>query len=283
MENGREDRVKKELPVTVSGEDAHGNPFRLNTYTLDLSPHGAHVGRLPPLKGADDVLEIQHQGKTARYRVVWVGEPGTRQEGHAGLRCEDDQPPDWALPQQFAVEWPGSLTGGLPAAGPARHPRRRRWRPAVIVLVLAIALLGFYLTRQRPPVSQPVSPPPPATEPTEQLPIATPAPVPPAAAQPEEPPARATPPVEPAAPPPAQPAFAVQVGAFESRQTAEVLARRLNATYQHDVVVSPLETRDMMVYRVRIPVATEAEARELARRLSAEQSLQTLIVPLPPE
>jgi cell division septation protein DedD len=281
VENGREDRVKKELPVTVSGEDAQGNPFRLNTYTLDLSPHGAHVGRLPPLRGPDETLEIQHQGKRARYRVIWVGEPGTRLEGHAGLRCEDQQPPDWALPQQFAVEWPGSLTGGAPAPSTARASSRYRW-PVVVVLALAVILVGSYLAR-REQVAKPAPPPAtPVARPAEQLPGEPLTPMPPLAPQPEQPPASATGPVEPMTPSVA-PAFAVQVGAFENRQTAEVLARRLNATYKHDVVVSPLQTRGAMVYRVRIPVATEEEARELARQLAAEQSVQTLIVPLTPE
>lgn len=76
--------------------------------------------------------------------------------------------------------------------------------------------------------------------------------------------------------------FAVQVGAFAVRANAESLAQRLSSKYDQTVLVAPTETpRGRPLYLVSIPVQTEAEAKDLATRISSEHELKTLVVSLP--
>ncbi|MFQ5777079.1 MAG: tetratricopeptide repeat protein [Terriglobia bacterium] len=75
--------------------------------------------------------------------------------------------------------------------------------------------------------------------------------------------------------------FAVQVAAHESRARAEALARELSTRYRYPTLVSPVEVRGKVFYRVRIAVATRGEANALAARLLRERRLKAWIVSLP--
>lgn len=82
----KEQRISACKPVTVSGQDALGNPFSQNTFTVEIAARGARLRGLPPLViGTTLLLELGQQ--VARYRVVWIGGEGTEHEGHVGLEC----------------------------------------------------------------------------------------------------------------------------------------------------------------------------------------------------
>jgi len=76
--------------------------------------------------------------------------------------------------------------------------------------------------------------------------------------------------------------FAVQVAAYEDRDIAVALAKRLTTEYRYTALVDPVEVRGKTIYRVRVRVSSESEAGILAERLRREQSLNTWIVTLPP-
>jgi len=75
-------------PVTVLGRDVHGNPFALNTFTVEISASGARLKGLPAV-AKDTAVLLECSQERAPYRVVWVGEAGTPQEGYIGLECAD--------------------------------------------------------------------------------------------------------------------------------------------------------------------------------------------------
>lgn len=83
----KEQRLAACKPVTVSGRDAFGNPFTQNTFTVEIAAWGVRLQGLPPL-AANSVLLLESGGRSARYRVVWVGVKG-RHEGHVGLESLD--------------------------------------------------------------------------------------------------------------------------------------------------------------------------------------------------
>lgn len=82
----KEQRIAGCKPVTVMGQDAFGNPFLQNTFTMEIASRGARLRGLPPLV-TDSILLLECEGKRARYRVVWIGEK--QYEGHVGLECVD--------------------------------------------------------------------------------------------------------------------------------------------------------------------------------------------------
>ncbi len=85
-----------------------------------------------------------------------------------------------------------------------------------------------------------------------------------------------------------QPGFAVQVGAYQTRENADALAQELHSRYQFETLVTPLyfATQDQVygatrtLHRVRVPVGTKAEAEALATRLTREVKLTTWVLPL---
>lgn len=100
----REHRMAGCKPVTVLGKDAIGNPFSINTFTIEISATGARLQGLPPL-ASDTILLLEHGQDRARYRVVWVGDKGSGYAEQVGLECID------AGKNIFGIEPP--LTGSF--------------------------------------------------------------------------------------------------------------------------------------------------------------------------
>lgn len=80
--------------------------------------------------------------------------------------------------------------------------------------------------------------------------------------------------------PQSQPRFAVQVGAYKNRERAEAVAQLLSSHYGQ-VLLAPQEVAGKVLYRVRIPVETEAKAKTLAATLRQESQMESWVVSLP--
>jgi hypothetical protein len=90
-----EPRAQVRLPVTVSGTDAEGNAFKQTAYACDVSRRGARVDGVGCLRGPGETVEVEHRGKKARFFVVWVGLPGTVEDGHIGIRLLERNKSIW--------------------------------------------------------------------------------------------------------------------------------------------------------------------------------------------
>ncbi len=78
MGRRRAARLQIELPVSVSGFDAIGNPFAKTARTLDVSWTGIRLRGVPDAPGLGEVVRVQYKDKRARYRIVWMDkEAGT--------------------------------------------------------------------------------------------------------------------------------------------------------------------------------------------------------------
>jgi hypothetical protein len=61
------------LRIKLAGTDGGGHRFAQTVFTHDVSVRGARLSEVPPLLSSASVVELEHRGKKARFRVVWVG------------------------------------------------------------------------------------------------------------------------------------------------------------------------------------------------------------------
>jgi CheY-like chemotaxis protein len=80
-----EPRLSVSQPVEVWSLD-HQESFPQTTSLIDVSHRGARVGGIAFRLKAGEVVHLVSDGVDARFRVIWVGEAGTPQEGQIGLQ-----------------------------------------------------------------------------------------------------------------------------------------------------------------------------------------------------
>jgi hypothetical protein len=90
-------RIKMVLPVKVWGRDATGKPFSQPVHTLDINRGGAKLGGLLSLVNFDDTVDVQYRHKKARFRVTWVGRPGTPKANQVGIQYLEPDKDIWGL------------------------------------------------------------------------------------------------------------------------------------------------------------------------------------------
>ena len=115
-----EPRYTANLPLTVTGIDAKGHPFRQGTTIINISRRGARISGLPSLTSAGDVIKVAYGGKQADFLIVWI----KRDSGVAGLCCLERDNEFWGTKISEAAT-AVRLTGRAaapPPQSPARHP-----------------------------------------------------------------------------------------------------------------------------------------------------------------
>ncbi len=124
-------RIKMVLPVKLWGRDAKGKPFFQLAHTLDINRGGARVGGLRWMLNFDDAVELQYRHKKARFRVGWVGRPGTPMENQIGVKYLEPEKDIWgldlpedSLPDQFQAGEPAR--GARKATEPAPKEKELR-------------------------------------------------------------------------------------------------------------------------------------------------------------
>ena len=138
----RSTRIVQAIPITVSGTDALGQPFKERTTTVMVNCHGCkyqskhYVPKNSIVKIDIPQPEAGSKPKTAEGRVVWVQRPRTvRELFQIGLEFEVPgnawgiafPPEDWAadtLPVDYAAEpaIPSELTAGQTEASVSPQP-----------------------------------------------------------------------------------------------------------------------------------------------------------------
>src|SRR5208283_2560825 len=123
----RSTRIVQAVPLTISGEDALGQPFKERTSTLIVSCHGCRYQskHYVPRNGWVE-LEVQHPepGRTARKvraRVSWIQRPRTVRELFQ-VGVEISVPGNvWGVtfPPDDWFPWPEGEAATAPLASPA--------------------------------------------------------------------------------------------------------------------------------------------------------------------
>jgi hypothetical protein len=127
-------RLHIALPVTISGLDSDGNRYTQSATTAEIGVNGMRLRGVRCLRAPGEPVQVEYQGRHARYRVAWIGAKGTSWEGLAGLQglegarflFSDHLPPTTyalagAVPDTYTAE-----TAPPPAACPDHAAIERR-------------------------------------------------------------------------------------------------------------------------------------------------------------
>ena len=98
MGNRDEQRTAVSLPVRVSGVDRDGNHFSQSAMVVEVSGKGARLADIRCLREPGDFIEIHHNHSSGRFRVEWIGLPGTAEDGQAGISAVDGSKNIWHKP-----------------------------------------------------------------------------------------------------------------------------------------------------------------------------------------
>jgi PilZ domain len=107
----RELRVTVDLGVRIFGLDSAGKPFSNAARVVEISGEGAKLRDVPCVLKVDDVIGVQFGSEKSRFRVVWVGQPSTPEQGHIGIHCLERGKCLWsgAVPQDSQQPWSDRL------------------------------------------------------------------------------------------------------------------------------------------------------------------------------
>jgi hypothetical protein len=93
----REKRVPVSVPVRVCGVDPQGNRFTQSAQAVDVSKHGARLDGIGYVTRPGEMIEVKRRWQSARFRVLWVGNPGTPEAGQAGLYALQPEKNPWGV------------------------------------------------------------------------------------------------------------------------------------------------------------------------------------------
>src|SRR5689334_904988 len=80
-----EKRLHLAVPVKVFPDVASIESHNCCTY--EISTNGARLVAPPGIKKVGQTIWLQRQNRRARYKVIWIGQDGTSQQGQVGVEC----------------------------------------------------------------------------------------------------------------------------------------------------------------------------------------------------
>lgn len=83
VETRQEGRLHIAVPVKVFPDTKALESQTCCTYEISMA--GARLASLPGIKTVGQVICLQRQSRRAKYKVIWIGEPGTQLEGQVGV------------------------------------------------------------------------------------------------------------------------------------------------------------------------------------------------------
>jgi len=104
MKRPREQRTLMKLSVRLWGMDTAGKLFSLEAFTLDITPRGARIEGITCFLQRGAIIGIECKQSRARFRVAWVGQPGTDLHGQIGVHCVEPGKYIWGVPLQRRME-----------------------------------------------------------------------------------------------------------------------------------------------------------------------------------
>ena len=94
-EQRKEERIRIELPVRLY-RSTPGQKVQ-SARTLDISNSGARLASPEEPLELGEILKVECGNRSAPFRVVWVGTPGSATAGQAGLECMSANADIWRL------------------------------------------------------------------------------------------------------------------------------------------------------------------------------------------
>lgn len=93
----REVRVSKPVKVLVRGTDRKGHKYSQTAMAVDISKNGARLDGIGFLTWPGETIEVKRGWRSARFRVIWVGDVGPRAD-QAGIFLLDTGKNVWGVP-----------------------------------------------------------------------------------------------------------------------------------------------------------------------------------------
>jgi hypothetical protein len=118
-----EPRLAQEASVRIFGMDSQGHPIHLATSTLDVSKSGARLKGIRSWDYPGEIIGVRHGMEKARFRIVWVGHPGTPMDGQIGLQCLEAGRYIWGVMPPSSDGKASSLGPGSVGLGAPSQPR----------------------------------------------------------------------------------------------------------------------------------------------------------------
>ncbi|MGH9356348.1 MAG: hypothetical protein ACRD10_09490, partial [Terriglobia bacterium] len=130
------------VPITISGKNAKGEPFREETYSISINQQGARLATWQTINcGSELLIENLPRGMAAKAKVVSFTEKASPSVPHQiGVELRDPKniwgiqypPPDWRRPAVIATTRPvpSPIVSAAPAAMPQQTQRIARATPS---------------------------------------------------------------------------------------------------------------------------------------------------------
>ena len=80
----KEHRTYAVLPVKISSQNEPGKTR--SACTCEISTRGAKLMKIDGIREGD-VLWISRHTRRAKFKVMWIGKPGSDQDGKIGVEC----------------------------------------------------------------------------------------------------------------------------------------------------------------------------------------------------
>ena len=98
MGRRREPRKEIQLAVRLFGTDSSGKMFSENALTVNVGQSGAELSGVRPDLNLDEVVGLSYGANRGRFKVRWIGKPGTPKAGHVGLLNIAPEKAFWDFP-----------------------------------------------------------------------------------------------------------------------------------------------------------------------------------------
>jgi hypothetical protein len=92
-----EKRARVMLPLRLQRESDPPPRKKIMACTHDISEHGVRITALQESLEDGEIVLLERGGNRARYKVIWVGKPGTPLGGQAGMSLLPGQEPIWDI------------------------------------------------------------------------------------------------------------------------------------------------------------------------------------------
>lgn len=87
MGRRRYKRLHVALPVTISGLDSNGNHYIQSATTVEIGVNGMRLSGVRCFRApSGEPVQVEYQGRHARYRVAWIGAQDSPEEGLVGVQ-----------------------------------------------------------------------------------------------------------------------------------------------------------------------------------------------------
>lgn len=98
MGKRREPWTQAKLQVRIAGIDANGRPLLQVVTTRDISRQGALLQGIQGRFKSGETISLTYKNNKARFRVVWMGDMGTKRAGQIGVQSIDPAKCIWEAP-----------------------------------------------------------------------------------------------------------------------------------------------------------------------------------------